>query len=538
MSKIRYTLTPEHKDKENLWKVDIILHHHYERRVIPTNIYATTKDITPDKQLRGRILRETMDLCRLYRQRMEHLQLRDYELDIDTIKKLITANSEVDIDFIGFSVHWLEKNKDMKSLFNYKMALKSFKNFVGKDSFPCSMMSVQLLKEFEHSLFDRPCAADKYPRAIRHIFNEIREMYNDNDTSSLFVKRNLDHWKVDRPYFPARNQRALTVDEIRAIAAYPCPKRINSCITLARDAFLISFMTMGTNAVDLMNCVYDEDGNITYERAKVRDRRADNGRIVIKIHPCLEPLIEKYKAFKSPVIDGKVSKKSNKGEEQEKVFRFSRRFRHNYSFDNSLHKGFKKLGKLIGIPDLTFYAARHSMATIATNDLGINKYVVHEMLNHRLHLFRVTNRYLQQNFDEINNANFKLLDYVFGGREEEGIHNTFVDPNGDFGCSVFVDSLEEVEDSLVSLRYMVIPQDKLPDDKWRVVIRLTFMDESMDIPTSIIVGKDGLNNSYDITDGSILDRCETLKQKCEQKIKDIDLYEVSSIRELISKLND
>ena len=51
MTKIRYTLTPEHKCKDNLWKVDIILHHHYERRVIPTNIYATTKDIRRDRDL-------------------------------------------------------------------------------------------------------------------------------------------------------------------------------------------------------------------------------------------------------------------------------------------------------------------------------------------------------------------------------------------------------------------------------------------------------------------------------------------------------
>ena len=108
MSKIRYTLTPEHKDKDNLWKVDIILHHHYERRVIPTCIYATTKDIKTDNELKGRVLRDTMDLCRLYRQRLEHLQLREYELDIDTVYKLITAQSEVDVDFIGFAEHWIE----------------------------------------------------------------------------------------------------------------------------------------------------------------------------------------------------------------------------------------------------------------------------------------------------------------------------------------------------------------------------------------------------------------------------------------------
>ena len=524
MTKIRYTLTPEHKDKDNLWKVDIILHHHYERRVIPTNIYATTTDIRRDRdnELKGRVLRDTMDLCRLYRQRLEHLQLREYELDIDTIFKLITAQSEVDIDFIGFAEHWIENRSKKKGIADYKVALNGFRKFVGKESFPCSRMSAQLLKDFERSLSDRPCAADKYPRAVKRIFNDIREMYNDNDTSSLFVRRNVDHWKVDKPYFPARGHRALTVQQIRDIAAVPDEKQHNSRRNLARDAILISFMTMGTNAVDLYGCEYDKEGNITYERAKVKDRRADKGRIVIRIHPCLKPLIEKYKA-------GRLDPR--------KVFRFFRRYKNTSTFNGTLSTGLREIGKIIGVPDLTFYAARHSMATIATNDLGINKYVVHEMLNHRIHLFRVTDRYLRQSFDEINDANFKLLDYVFGGREEEGARNTFVDPDGEFGCSVFVDTLEEVENSLVSLRYMVIPQDKLPEDKWRVIMRMTFMDESVDIPTSIIVGKDGLNKNYDITDGSIIDRCETLLKQCEQNLDNIDLAEVNCIKDLLDALN-
>ena len=523
MSKIRYALTPEHKGKDNLWKVDIILHHHYQRRVIPTSIYATTKDIRPDKKLKGRVLRDTMDLCRLYRQRLEHLQLREYELDIDTILKLITANREVDIDFIGFADHWIGHNSQKKSIQNYQVALNSFKKFVRKNTFPCSKMSSQLLKEFERYLSNLPCSANTYPRYIRHIYNDIREIYNDNDTASLFVRHSLDNWKAEKPYFPARGQRALTAQQIRAIAAIPDEKRINSVRNMARDTFLISFMTMGTNAVDLYGCEYDEDGNITYERSKVKERRADKARIVINPHPLLKPYLERY-----------ANKKVG---ESHLVFNFYKRYSSSLVFNDKLDKGLKKVGKIIGVPDLTFYAARHSMATIATNDLGINKYVVHEMLNHHIRLFRVTDRYLRKNFDEINDANFKLLDYVFGGREEEGTRNTFVDPNGEFGCSVFVDALEEVVDSPVSLNYMVIPQDKLPEDKWRVVMRMTFMDESVDIPTSIIVGKDGLNKDYDITDAGILDRCETLIKQCEQKMKGIDLAEVNCIKELLDALN-
>ena len=68
-------------------------------------------------------------------------------------------------------------------------------------------------------------------------------------------------------------------------------------------------------------------------------------------------------------------------------------------------------------------------------------------------------------------------------------------------------------------------------------MRITFMDESIDIPTSIIVGKDGLNKDYDITDGSIIDRCETLLKQCERKLEDIDLSELSSITDLLEALN-
>ena len=523
---VRYRLVPEHrgKEKENIWKVVIVLHHHHEWRTIPTNLYAASKDITPEMKLRNnRVLHDTMEILHLYRQRLEHLQLRNYDLDTDTILKLITVRSEVDIDFFSFGEHWIEnKRKVKKGIGNYSAAFNSFRRFVGKSSLPCSRMSSQLLKEFERSLSAIPCAACNYTHAIRFMFNEIREIYNDNDSDMLFVRRSVERWKADKPYIPKSGYRALTLEQIRAIAALPDEKRSNSQRNIARDVFLISFMTMGSNAVDLYSCEYDDDGNITYERAKVKDRRDDKARIVIRPYPLLLPYLEKYNVRRF---------------HPKKVFRFYRKYSNASSFTNSLDRGLKLVGEEIGVPDLTFYAARHSMATIATNDLGINKYVVHEMLNHRIHLFKVTDRYLRQSFDEINDANFKLLDYVFGCHEEEGTRNTFVDPDGEFGCSVFVDSLEEVEDSLVSLRYMVIPQDKLPEEKWRVIMRMTFMDESVDIPTSIIVGKDGLNKNFDITDGSIIDRCETLLQQCEQELKVIDIDKMNSIKELLDALN-
>lgn len=60
-----------------------------------------------------------------------------------------------------------------------------------------------------------------------------------------------------------------------------------------------------------------------------------------------------------------------------------------------------------------FYISRHSWATIAANDLKIDKYVVHSALNHVDESMRVTEIYIKKDFSAINEANSKVIDYVF-----------------------------------------------------------------------------------------------------------------------------
>jgi hypothetical protein len=98
--------------------------------------------------------------------------------------------------------------------------------------------------------------------------------------------------------------------------------------------------------------------------------------------------------------------------------------------------------------------------------------------------------------------------------------------------------LEEVDDNPISFNYMVIPQDKLPDDTWRVIIRMAYEGEDVDIPTSIIVGKDDLNRDFEIMDASIIDRCEALAEICRDKISDIDFGTIDNIQDILAILRD
>lgn len=73
-----------------------------------------------------------------------------------------------------------------------------------------------------------------------------------------------------------------------------------------------------------------------------------------------------------------------------RVFKFYKMYASKDCLNTAVNKGLKKIGGILGIDDLEFYAARHSWATIARNDLRINKYVVHEALNHVDDAMKVT----------------------------------------------------------------------------------------------------------------------------------------------------
>lgn len=152
---------------------------------------------------------------------------------------------------------------------------------------------------------------------------------------------------------------------------------------------------MGMNSADLYNATEFDGEYITYYRTKTKDRRNDNAKMIVRVHPIIQPLVNKYKG-------------------KERVFNFYERFSSMADLNRAINIGLKEVGYKIGINNLQFYAARHSMATIAINKAGINKYIVNEMLCHTDSSMKVTDLYIQKDFTPINEANFKLIEYVFG----------------------------------------------------------------------------------------------------------------------------
>ena len=79
------------------------------------------------------------------------------------------------------------------------------------------------------------------------------------------------------------------------------------------------------------------------------------------------------------------------------------------SFYSRLAKGMNALSARIG-EDATYYAARHSWATLARNDCGVDKYTVHEALGHSDTATKMDDIYIKKDYSIYWAANRKVMD--------------------------------------------------------------------------------------------------------------------------------
>lgn len=399
MATFKATIKKDKQRSDKTWNVLIRFTHERKVRYISTTMYVTKKDLTASFKIKNQqVIDKCEDLIRVYRDKANKLNLEINSMDIDSvIDYLKSKDDKSGIDFIAFSRKWCAAHTEIKGIRNYLTALNSLCTFFGREFILCSEITVQKLKEYEEYLSDKKRAQSLYPSAIVRLFMEARNYFNDEDNNIIRIKQNLSKYKPKQQN--VAEKRALTVDEIRNVfnISYTGIKvrGMDNRRDLAKDCFMLSFCLMGMNSADLYNATEFDGEYITYYRTKTKDRRNDNAKMVVKVHPIIKPLIEKYRG-------------------KERVFNFYERFSSMGDLNRSINIGLKEIGRELGIDNLQFYSARHSMATIAINKVGINKYIVNDMLCHVDSSMRITDLYIQKDFAPVNDANFKLIEYMFG----------------------------------------------------------------------------------------------------------------------------
>ena len=521
ITEVSYRMNRVHRNSDAVWRVSIIVRHHHDTIVIPTDIYATDIELTKNRKLAGvGLITRCRSLMRKYQRRLRQLRLETYDLDTKTIAAILRGDKNVDIDFLWFYRIWVQQ-LDGSTKSGYICIYKRFCRFLGCEQLPANNMSVELLRRFERSLSDMPATRRGYVCRLKHVFNEMRQVYNDSDDGIPVIKRTLEGFRYVYKETQPRERTPLTVGQLLAIASIPDEGQRDSLRDLMRDMFVISFMTMGMQVWDIYDCEYDKDGNIVFERANVRNVRADRGFTRVKPHPLLLPYLEKY------------ADKMSRRKEHRKVFCFHRRFKAPKVMANAVKHHIHRVGEYIGVPQLTFNDARRSMISIALHEVGISNDCILEMQNLSVKEYRITDCYIQVKVNDIQDENRRLIDYVFGGGWKKSVRSSVTKSVGGCERSVIVDRIMPLERQEIGFRSIVIPQERHSDGTWTAHIRMSFRGEIIDIPTSVMVKRTQMNSDYEIIDESILQRMQILIADLRKKTDGINTDNISDIQQLL-----
>lgn len=385
-------------------------------RRIPTTMAAGPADLTRSLKLKSPdILDKAGELIRRMRSTLADVSpflLDEWDVDqvVTHIRTTITVNSFT-LDFFSFGDEFI-KTKLPQTGKIYRTALSAFARFLGRREIDVNAISKGLLMEFVEFVEDEPKqtrkkpvdetsrrgigkapqnASYRYLTSLGHLYGAAKEKYNDEDAGRILIPRSpFDH--VPKKPIIYNGQSALE-DDVLVRVFRGTPKG-----EVERDAlnvFRLSFLTMGANLADLYAAAPFAGTEWRYNRKKTERKRADHAAMRVEIPPEAEPYIAALqdgpKGWWLPALHLKAQD-------------------HDRCTMN-VNRGLRTWAEREKIAPFTFYAARHSWATIARR-LGVEKATVDECLCHKGD-FSVTDIYAERAWHLMTEANKKVVAYLY-----------------------------------------------------------------------------------------------------------------------------
>lgn len=186
-------------------------------------------------------------------------------------------------------------------------------------------------------------------------------------------------------------KRALTIEQLMTFMKLDLPAKYE----LVRDLFILDFMLIGINSVDLYNLTEIQDGRIVYRRAKTHKLYS------IKVEPEAMLLIEKLRGKEKLLL---MADKWSSFISFEHFFLTRLAEMHTYTQEKGLLPR--------DFPRLTPYWARHTWATIAA-ELDVSDTIISQALGHSSGC-ATTNIYIKRNMQKVDEANRRVLNRILG----------------------------------------------------------------------------------------------------------------------------
>lgn len=393
---------PDGKRKDGTYAVKIRLYHNKHRVWLRTSFYVDARLVTKSGRIKDQAI---IDSCENIMR-----EWRKYIVDLGIGAEVMTAAELADYlrsktnDIHGFRLDFkaymrkLAEKKHPSTRHNYLVVANSLDEY-HKGSLDISEISAQWLAKYEEWLSDEGKADGTihiYITLIKSTHNQAKFEFNDEERGIIRIPLSpFSKYKVPAP--PAPEARAIDLDTLQAIADLEDDPRFNSRRNLARDVFMLSFALGGMNGVDLYNLPASalHDNYIEYNRTKTKEARTDKALYRVHIHDAVRPLIERWR---DPY--GK------------RVFRFYIKYTEG-SFAPSVSNSMKFIEEVVKFHRrYYFYSARHTYASLGYNMASIEKYTVHELLNHTDKEMKITDRYIERDWQKLYDAHDKIIELV------------------------------------------------------------------------------------------------------------------------------
>ena len=412
MATVQWVIMKHHKRDDGTYNAKILLTHNRKRAYMPTTIYtsmvrfkrgsffATLTDKTIEDTLNAKVAKIRSIIN-------EYEEVINNMATASEVRDLInhTLGSSKSIDFLAFAKKHISSIPNDNTRYYHESRLRTFASFIKEtkktDVLPVTEINSKLVKDYSawlkaskrrrgegYGISDNTIRT--YVFALATLFNAAKERYNDYDNGVIVIK--AEPFRTYKQEKTETAKRALSAEEIKSIWEYT---PTNKSAEIARDVFLLSFFLAGMNVADMWECQPFTD-RIEYTRKKTRSHKKDAPFLSLPIHPRISPIVEKYAD-----INGK------------RGFGFYNSYSKIGSLHQCIHYGMLRMREDLGLEGLTFYAARHSFATIARNDCGVSMDDIALCLTHDSG-HSMTDTYIKKDYSRIDNVIDKVVQFVFG----------------------------------------------------------------------------------------------------------------------------
>ena len=385
MAKISIRLDTRRQKIDGTYPLKVAVHRKGKTLLIPLNVSVRADEWDKAKQ---EVVKHSdrLTLNAVLRERLASVNARFFKLQLAgelrnmSNKRLVSLLTNADetptiplfADYFNSFILTIA-NKRTKEL--YEATLKSLQNFTTQyNVLTFDDITPSWLRSFEAYLSKRGNRINS--RSI-HLRN-IRAVFNAALSDEIITCYPFRRFKIKSQQTA---KRALTKEQLLALMSADVEEHQRKYV----DMFFLGLFLMGINVVDMAALNEIREGRIEYERAKTHKLYS------VKVEPEALDIIKRY--------PGKHS-----------LLSFFDNVKSYRSVANRQNYNLQKIGEKIGLKDITYYWCRHTWATLAA-ELDIPDEVIAMALGHSRGT--VTDIYIKRNRDKIDQANRKVIDYIF-----------------------------------------------------------------------------------------------------------------------------